>query len=156
MSDFSLRRAVPADAGLVRALTRAAYAKWVAIVGREPRPMTADYERALTEHLIDIFERNGDAIALIEMKAETDHLMIVNIAVAPDQHGHGIGTRLLQHAEDVARALGLGEMRLYTNERMTANIALYARRGYREERREPAGTLGTVVHMKKSLKAAAS
>ena len=151
MSDLSHRRATLADAALVRALTRAAYAKWVPIVGREPRPMTADYEKAVSEHLIDIFERDGDAIALIEMKAEADHLLIVNIAVAPDSHGHGIGTRLLQHAESIARRLKLEEMRLYTNERMAANVALYQRRGYREDRREDAGPLGIAVYMSKRL-----
>jgi len=31
-----LRRAIPADAAAIRELTRAAYAKWVPVIGREP------------------------------------------------------------------------------------------------------------------------
>jgi hypothetical protein len=30
----------------VRDITRAAYTKWVAAIGREPQPMTANYEQA--------------------------------------------------------------------------------------------------------------
>ena len=37
-----LRQAVPADAPAIRELTRAAYAKWIPLIGREPKPMTAD------------------------------------------------------------------------------------------------------------------
>ena len=36
---FEFRRAVMPDAGVVRAMTREAYAKWVPVVGREPLPM---------------------------------------------------------------------------------------------------------------------
>lgn len=151
MPELSFRRATPADCVLVRALTRSAYAKWVPIVGREPRPMTADYERAVREHLIDILQEKGEAVALVEMIPNADHLLIENIAVQPDRHGQGLGSRLLAHAEDVARTLGLAEMRLYTNALMAQNIALYSRRGYREDRREPTPTLGIAVHMSKRL-----
>ncbi len=152
MPNLSTRRAGPADAAAVRALTRSAYAKWVPIVGREPRPMTADYERAVAEHVIDLIEDDGGALlALIEMIAAADHLTIENIAVHPDLHGQGLGSRLLRHAEDVARSLGLAEMRLYTNGLMEANIMLYQRRGYREDRREEAGPLGIAVYMSKRL-----
>jgi ribosomal protein S18 acetylase RimI-like enzyme len=151
MSDLVTRRAAPADSALVRSLTRMAYAKWVPLIGREPRPMTADYERAVAEHLIDLLEDGGTLAALIEMIPHADHLLIENIAVHPDRHGQGIGTRLLLHAETVARSLGLTEMRLYTNAMMQENVALYERRGYRVTSREPAGSLGTVVHMNKHL-----
>jgi hypothetical protein len=39
-----LRRAQPADARAMRALTRAACASSVPHIGREPKPMTADYQ----------------------------------------------------------------------------------------------------------------
>jgi GNAT superfamily N-acetyltransferase len=46
-----------------------------------------------------------------------------------------VGAKLLQHAEQQALALGLTELRLYTNERMTENLTYYRRRGYRETSR---------------------
>ena len=149
---LSLRRAVTADAEAVRTLTRAAYAKWVPLVGREPLPMTADYDRAVREHIIDLMEDDGNLHALIEMRAEAGHLLIVNIAVRPDQQGKGLGDRLLHHAERCAHSLGLDEIQLYTNAAMAPNLDFYGRRGYQEFRR---GTIvpGTVtVFMRKKIK----
>jgi GNAT superfamily N-acetyltransferase len=154
MSELVIRRATPADSEGVRALTRSAYAKWVPVIGREPRPMTADYDRAVVEHMIDLLEDAGVPAALVEMSAFADHLLIVNVAVHPDRQGKGLGTRLLRHAEGVARDLGLSELRLYTNAAFTSNIALYQRRGYREYRREPTGSLGITVLMSKCLEPA--
>ncbi len=71
-----LRRAVPADAVTIRELTRAAYAKWVPIIGREPRPMMADYDVAVRDHLIDLFYVDDRLTALIETIPATDHLLI--------------------------------------------------------------------------------
>jgi hypothetical protein len=38
-------------------------------------------------------------------------------------------------AEDRARSLGLGEIRLHTDEAMTENLSYYPRRGYAETHR---------------------
>ena len=58
----AIRRAGPADA--VRALTRLAYAKWVPLVGREPTPATADYERIVREDPVDLLLHDGELVAL--------------------------------------------------------------------------------------------
>lgn len=139
LGKVSIRRATPADVATVRAITRAAYARWIPVIGREPMPMTADYERAVAEHIIDLVDDDGEMIALIETIPHADHLLIENVAVLPDRQGEGLGDRLLRHAEDGARALGFGEVRLYTNAAFESNIAFYAKRGYREYRR------GTIV-----------
>lgn len=126
----TVRRATAADASAIRELTRIAYAKWVLLIGREPLPMQADYDRAVAEHLIELVEHDGTLVGLVEMVPTPDYMLIENLAVRPDYQGQGIGERLLQHAEATARRLGLAEVRLYTNERFASNIAFYARRGY--------------------------
>lgn len=146
-----LRRATQADAGAVRDLTRAAYAKWVPSIGREPRPMTANYDRAVVDHIIDLYEVDAALAALVETIPKSSHLLIENIAVRPDQQGKGIGGLLLRHAEDIARSLGLPEARLYTNAAFTSNIALWTRRGYQESCRESLAGGGELIHMRKAL-----
>ena len=47
---ISMRQAVAADAAAVRALTREAYQKWVAVTSREPLPMRVDYVEALAKN----------------------------------------------------------------------------------------------------------
>ena len=151
----TVRRATTADAVTVRDLTRAAYAKWVPLLGREPRPMTADYDAALREHLVDLLHVGGEAVALIEMAPTADHLLIVNVAVLPAKQGLGHGGALMAHAEEVARSLNLSEVRLYTNALFAENLQLYSRLGYRVDREEQHPQFGVAVHMSKRLDAIA-
>ena len=150
----TLRRATTADVTIIRDLARAAYAKWVPILGREPRPMTADYEAGVRDHLIDLLRLDGEAVALIEMAPKADHLLIVNVAVAPTHQGRGHGSALMAHSEEVARSLNLREMRLYTNALFAENLRLYGRLGYRVDRAEEHPQFGATVYMSKRLDAA--
>lgn len=145
-----LRRAEPKDATAVAALTREAYAKWVPVIGREPKPMTADYDIALRDHLIDLLYVGGSLAALIEMIPQPDHLLIENLAVSPAFQGGGHGRRLVAHAERLTASLGLREVKLYTNKLFVENIRFYERLGYRPEREEPFKG-GFIFHMHKML-----
>jgi hypothetical protein len=103
MNKHSFRRATAADAVTVRDITHAAYAKWIPVIGRKPKPMTADYDKAVVNNVIDLLEEDGQPIALIEMIPEPSfepaHLLIENIAVMPERHGEGIGSVLLERAQ---------------------------------------------------------
>ena len=138
------------DAAAIRDLTRTAYAKWVPLIGREPKPMTADYEDAVHKHRFDLLHVDGTLAALVETIREVDHLLVENVAVAPSFQGRGLGRRLMAHAEMLAAELGMGEIRLYTNQRFTENIEFYRRLGYRVDREEDVG-VGVAVHMSKRL-----
>ena len=146
----NIRRATPADAGTIRALTRAAYARWVPLIGREPKPMGADYDVAVRNHLIDLLEVGGELVGLVETIPAADYLLIENVAVAPAFQGRGYGRTLMAHAERLARSLGRSEMRLYTNKLFDANVRLYRRLGYQADREETF-TGGVVVHMRKPV-----
>lgn len=147
---LTLRRAMAADAAAVRALTRAAYAKWVPVIGREPKPMTANYQTAVRLNRIDLAHDDGELAGLIETIDRSDHLLIENVAVAPERHGQGIGRALMAHAEAIARAAGYRDVRLYTNQRFEANVQLYLRLGYAIDREETS-ELGVTVYMSKRL-----
>ena len=150
VSNVEILPAVLADAARIRALTRAAYAKWVALIGREPLPMRADYQRAVVEHTIDVLIVDGALVGLLETILRPDHLWIENVAVAPEWQGRGYGRLLLDQAERRAIQSGRAEIRLLTNQAFTANLELYARRGYTVNRTEPFRG-GTTVHMSKRI-----
>lgn len=139
------------DAAAIRALTRAAYAKWVPLIGREPKPMTADYDKAVRDHRFDLLEIDGKLIALIETVAHADHLLIENIAVDPSYQSRGFGRFLLIQAEQRAASSGLAKVRLYTNQRFAENIRLYIMLGYRINCEEAIGDGIVAVHMSKRL-----
>jgi GNAT superfamily N-acetyltransferase len=147
---IEIRAALAEEAAAIRDLTRAAYEKWIPLIGREPLPMVADYAQALLEHRIDLIFADARLVGLIETVEKGDHLLIVNVAVAPVHQGRGYGGRLLRHAETLAASLGLKELRLYTNEQFVANVALYRRFGYVCDRSEPFMG-GLTVHMSKRV-----
>ena len=138
------------DAASIRNLTREAYARWVPLIGREPKPMTADYAEAARRHRFDLLYVNGALAALIETIREPDHLLIENVAVSPAFQGKGYGRKLMAHAETLAAASGFREVRLYTNKLFAENVQLYLRLGYRVDREEEVKG-GTAVHMSKPV-----
>ena len=117
-----LRQAMATDAAAIRELTRDAYAKWVPLIGREPKPMTANYEDAVARHRFDLLYVDGTLAALIETIREADHLLVENVAVSPSFQGRGLGRKLMAHAETLADAMGFSVIRLYTNQRFAENI----------------------------------
>lgn len=131
-----LRQALPADAAAIRGLTRAAYARWIPVTGREPRPMTVDYETAVLSHRFDLLHRDGVLAALIETVDEGSCLFVENVAVSPAFQGQGLGTRLMALAEEIAIALGHSRVRLYTNRLWAENVRLYRKLGYRVDGEE--------------------
>jgi ribosomal protein S18 acetylase RimI-like enzyme len=131
-----IRPARPDEAEAVRALVRAAYAPWVAVVGREPGPMRDDYARLIAEGKVWRSEE-GAAICVLFEKDGT--LLLDNLAVRPEAQGQGHGRRLVAFAAAEARRRGLPAVTLYTHVRMETNIALYARLGFRETHRAHEG-----------------
>jgi len=148
---FTIRLAKPSDAPAIRDLTRAAYAKWIPVIGREPKPMTADYEQAVRAHRFDLLFAGNRLAALVETLDEGDHWLIENLAVHPDFQGRGYGTRMLVYAEnEAAESANIVEMWLYTNKLFAENIRFYLGHGYRIDREEPYKG-GFITHMSKRI-----
>jgi len=134
-SAATVRRATPADVPALYVVVHEAYLLYVPRIGRMPAPMTADYSEAVQSGQAWVAEVDGQILGLLVLVVNQGYLLIENIAVLPSAQRRGIGARLLTLAEDEARVNGLGEIRLYTNEGMTENLAYYPRHGYRETRR---------------------
>ncbi|CDX31840.1 GCN5-related N-acetyltransferase [Mesorhizobium plurifarium] len=149
-SSIRFRAAEAADAVAIRDIVRAAYAKWVPVIGREPLPMRADYEKAVAEHPFDLAVAQDRIVGMLETMLADDHLWIENVCVAPDAQGRGIGRLLLERAEHKAREAGRDELRLLTNGAFEANVSLYRRQGYTVDREEPFMN-GTTVYMSKRI-----
>ncbi len=135
-----IRQARPEEAPLLRALVERAYGPWVPVVGRRPLPMDDDYGARVAAGEAWVLEEAGAVRGVVVLEEHADYLLLDNVAVEPARRGKGDGRALLDFAEAEARRRGLPEIRLYTNELMERNIALYAARGYAEtERRREKG-----------------
>ena len=145
-----LRRATRDDQPAVTALQRAAYARNRAILGVEPLPLMADYEKVFSDFEVYLAEREGALDGVLILQPRADDLLIWSVATAPAAQGLGVGNRMLAFAESRARALGLDRLRLYTGEKLTGNVAWYTRHGYVHERTEDMGDR-RAVHLVKQL-----
>ncbi|WP_030560147.1 GNAT family N-acetyltransferase [Streptomyces aureocirculatus] len=128
---YEIRPAEAADVPAVQAVTDAAYHHYIERIGRVPAPMESDHaENVAAGRVYVTGPAAGTVTGLVVLYAHEDHLYLDNIAVHPDAAGQGLGRVLLEFVEDRARALGLPEIRLYTNAMMWENQKIYPRFGY--------------------------
>lgn len=131
------RRARPEEAEKLRALVRAAYARYMPRLGREPAPMLDDYAARIAAGQAWILEEDGTPLGVLVLEDQAGALLLCNIAIAPEAQGKGIGRRLITFTEAEARRRGHALLRLYTNELMVENVAMYPRLGFIETHRGP-------------------
>jgi ribosomal protein S18 acetylase RimI-like enzyme len=130
-----IRLAATADVAAIRVIARAAYGKYVSRIGREPAPMTADYDAGIAASHIVVIQIGEKLCGYMVAWPEGDAWFIENIGVDPQYQGQGLGRRLIEHAAAEARRCGLAALSLYTNEAMTENLAMYAHLGFVETHR---------------------
>ncbi len=112
--------------------------------------MTVNYNAALARDRFELAFIDGVLAGLIHLVFEDVAVLIENVAVAPPLQRKGVGRRLIQQAELLARDTARQRVRLYTNKRFQENISIYQSLGYRIEREEPMGD-AVAVHMSKSI-----
>lgn len=145
MTVIELRPAEPEDLGAIAALMDAAYAEDRERLDGLP-DMTEGLAAELREHDTMVAVRGGVMLGVIIVATREGALLIINLAVAPDARGVGLGTRLLQWAEAVARARGCRTLALKTHAGMTKTRSLYMHLGWTET-----GVSGKVVSLEKPL-----
>lgn len=143
-----IRVAVVADVPAVKAVTDMAYHHYIARIGVVPQPMEADHMANVAAGRV--FVTGEPVIGLVVVEERDDHLFLDSISVHPDAHGTGVGRRLLEFVDARARALGLPEVRLYTNALMWENQQIYPRFGYEVVERRTDGPYDR-IHYRKRL-----
>jgi ribosomal protein S18 acetylase RimI-like enzyme len=97
--------------------------------------MLDDYAALIGQGYVYVLSDERGISAILVLIPEERALLLDNVAVRPDAQGRGHGRTLIGFAERMARERGLGAIRLYTNEAMTENVALYGRMGFVETHR---------------------
>ena len=141
MPDIRISNAAPADAPALKDLLEAAYrgdsarAGWnhEADILDDERIGRAELDALLADPAVTILTaRDGDAlvgcVAVTRKNTALGYLGM--LCVLPTLQSGGLGRRLLDAAEDHARALGLAAMEMTVIDSRDALIAWYERRGY--------------------------
>jgi ribosomal protein S18 acetylase RimI-like enzyme len=130
-----IRLARAADVATVAAIVKDAYSMYLARNGKIPGPMRDDYAALVDAKRVHVLEDAGEIVGLVVLIPEQRAMLLDNVAVSPRAQGRGFGVKLIAFAEESARAAGFGVIRLYTQDIMTENLALYSRVGFVETHR---------------------
>ncbi|SRR5258708_7967619 len=130
-----IRLACAADVAAVEAIVKDAYSVYLARNGKTPGPMRDDYAVLIDDKRVHVLEEDGEILGLVVLIPEPRTMLLDNVAVSPRAQGRGFGVRLIAFAEESARAAGFPAIRLYTQDIMTENLALYSRLGFVETHR---------------------
>lgn len=123
----SFRAALPEDAALLQAIAEAAYALYVPRIGRRPAPMDTDFAADVPASRV-LCAPGPVGYLTGRMSGDVFHLEALGLV--PAVKGRGFGRLLITEAERMARAEGAAAVELYTNARMTENLALYPHLGF--------------------------
>ena len=145
----TLRQATSTDASLIARVAQHAYAPYVERMhGQRPGPMDVNYDELVAQAEAWVAEVEGEVVGYLILVAESNGMLLENVAVLPTHQGSGVGRLLLTLAETQARAAGCDHIRLYTHETMVENQRLYERNGYVETHREAEDGFGRVFYVK--------
>ncbi len=130
-----IRKAGAEEADAVRDVVRAAYQRYVAVIGTQPAPMMDDFAARIAADQVWVMDDTGTIAGVLVLENGPDHFLLDNIAIAPDRQGRGFGRLLLDFAEAEAVRNGWNTITHYTNALMVENIAINQHRGYFEQGR---------------------
>jgi ribosomal protein S18 acetylase RimI-like enzyme len=153
--DVRVERAVPADAGEILTVQRAAYVTEAQLYGDPfimPLVESLDQVRAvLSGDAVVLVARQGSrVVGAVQGRFHDQTCLVSRLVIAPDLQGQGIGTRLMRAIED-AVADRADMLTLFTAHLSEGNLRLYRRLGYTETHRERLAAHLTFVHMRKTV-----
>jgi GNAT superfamily N-acetyltransferase len=153
--DFIFRTALPSECADADRVLRGAFTPYIRKLGRE---ITGDYYKWLPASIErgDVFvaDKGGRIVGVAATERRDTGLFLDRLAVDPAKQGTGLGSRLLERLDEVARARGDRTLSLETAEMMEHLIRLYRRHGFEIVGRGPPAhgkDAHTRVHMVKTL-----
>ena len=128
----SLKPASAHDLEFVRTCAREAYQPYVADIGREPAPMVADFAEHLRQNELELITFEDAPVGYVVSWLSDGVLFVDNIAITAHMRGHGLARTVFDQLSERGRASSANAIELYTNEKMTANLALYPKLDFEE------------------------
>ncbi len=127
-----IRQARSDDLMAIRRIVGEAYRSYVALLGKAPAPMVADFAAHIDQDWVIVFEREGVIQGYAILRTNEQRALLDNIAVDPACQRSGIGVALIEHVEQHAGSLGFDALELYTNVVMEDNVRWYEKLGFVE------------------------
>ena len=111
---------------------REAYAQYIDAIGREPEPMVFDFRSRLAEKPIEIMMCSNERVGYLVWHISEECLFLESIAISLKNQGRGFARAAMNYLQTQAVTASKKFIRLYTNEKMTANLSLYSHLGFHQ------------------------
>ncbi len=136
-SDLMIRRARVDDASELTQVMKRAYTPYIKqLDGIKLPPLEVDYSEEIKNYPVWVVEHKQQVIAGLIMFFNNEHAYLSNIGIDPAHQGKGIGYKLIDFAEGIAKEKGYAILELATHIKLLENIAYYNKLGYKEVERD--------------------
>lgn len=136
-----VRPAVVTEAAVIAEILRQAFGPYRQFYSpdafRAVTPTATEIAARFAEGPIWIAEYGGSAVGTVSATSEEAGIYLRSLAVVPEMQGRKIGSRLLNAAEEFARASGHERIFLYTTYFVPGARSLYENHGFRWVRDTP-------------------
>lgn len=134
---LNIRKVLPSDSIGLQQCMELAYSVYIERMnGKALPPLEVDYSEEIKHYPTWVIENDGRIAGGIILIFDNNNLSVANISVHPDFQGRGLGGKLLNFAENIAKEKGYREMCLATHILLEENIALYSHLGWTEYDRD--------------------
>ncbi|MEU7937042.1 GNAT family N-acetyltransferase [Microbispora bryophytorum] len=153
-----ITRALPAEAGEILTLQRAAYVTEAQLYGDPfiaPLVESLDQVRTVIETAVVLKATDGGRlVGAVRGQMSGSTCLVGRLVVAPDRQGRGIGSALLAAIHEAVPEAAAFD--LFTGHLSEGNLRLYRRLGYRETQRERVQDHLMLVHLRREPGASTS
>lgn len=130
VESLSFREMAPEDADAVEIVEKACFAI--------PWSRESFWKEAANENTVYLLALDGErVIGYVGCWISFEECQITNVAILPEYHGQGIGTKLFGAIIDAVKAKGVTAMTLEVRPSNAPARALYARYGFKDAGRRP-------------------
>jgi GNAT superfamily N-acetyltransferase len=130
-----IRFARSEDVPAITAIIDSAFSIYTSRIGKNPGPMLDDHAALVARNVVYCLDVEGAVLGTMVLIRADDAIELDNFAVLPAAQGQGYGRKMMAFAERFTIQSGLQFLRLYTNEAMTENLAMYPAMGFAETHR---------------------
>ena len=144
---LDFRTAERSDLSSIQQCVEQAYRPYVALLGVEPAPLHTDYAEHIQKgNLLVAQSMKGEFVGILLSYLDGASLVVDNVAIMPRYQRQGALVDVCVRAVQLAKEAGVENIRTFTNQKLTRNIAMYEKLGFSVERLENKGDR-VAVHM---------
>lgn len=122
---IQLRLALPEDGNQLAEIAHEAYGKYLDLVDEPPAPILLNYDEVAAAGRTHVAVTADRVLGMVTVEPSYPYLILRNLAVRPSCQGQGVGKRLVEVVEGVARSTRSKGVKLWTRAEMSGNLSFY-------------------------------